>query len=490
MKIECCDHYKRFNVSWTSLRDRHLIKNMKILMTGATGLIGSQLGIELIRQGHEIIIFSRSLEEAKLKAPFAQTILEWDFKTPKNFPELKDIDGVIHLAGESVASGRWTKARKKRILDSRVDGTRALIATLDKSECSYLQFIAGASAIGHYGDAGDRMVNEASPAGKDFLAITTVEWEKALFETPLQIASPRRVALRLGIVLSAMGGALQTMLPIFQQGLGGVLGSGEQWMSWVHIEDVIRAFQWVTQKPVSGVFNVVASNPVKNRNFVKLLARALDKPYFFSTPGLILRIALGEMSQIILFGQRVENKKIMREGFQFKFLDLGVAFSDLLSAQKRGLEVFKASQVLPKKRKDVFSFFCDEKNLEALTPKMLNFHILKKSTADIQQGTLIDYQLKIRGVPAKWRTLIKKWDPPYEFQDVQLKGPYHTWEHTHRFEDLDGARTLMTDVIYYRVPLGILGRLVSGSFVRKDVSNIFTFRRKTIEKIFGSISST
>jgi ligand-binding SRPBCC domain-containing protein len=289
--------------------------------------------------------------------------------------------------------------------------------------------------------------------------------------------------MRVGVVLAAMGGALDQMLPLFRAGVGGKLGSGRQWMSWIHLQDLVSLVVHAIQTPsLSGPINAVAPHPLRNADFSKALARAVGKSALLPAPGFALKLALGEMSQMILGGQRVRPAQALESGFVFQFPTLEDALGDLAP----GDEVFESLQWIPKKVEEVFPFFSEAKNLETLTPELLQFKIVAQSTPEIQEGTLIDYQLKVHGIPMHWRTRIEEWKPGVQFVDTQLKGPYSRWHHNHRFESLQGG-TLLSDRVLYRLPGGGMGSLMAGSKVRSDVRQIFEYRREKIEKLFGRI---
>jgi uncharacterized protein (TIGR01777 family) len=452
---------------------------MKILITGATGLVGQKLGRKLAGEGHELIVVSRDALKAEKKLEFPARILEGDLSQAPLLINEK-IDIVVHLMGESVASGRWTDRQKKSIMNSRVEGTKNLIASLTHAP----KMILSASAIGIYGDQKDQIVNEESAAGKDFLAQVCIAWERELFRASDKFASQTQLAcLRLGVVLARNGGALEKILVPFRIGMGGPVGSGSQYMSWIHIDDLVELFTFAIQNNFSGCFNAVSSQPVTNREFSKLLAQVLGRVLMPRVPALVLQLMLGEMSQVVLASQRVSNEKILLQNFKFKFNDLKSALNDLVLPLRNSVEVLESAQFIPKKKAEIFEYFSEAKNLEELTPQILQFQIQKMSSAKIHQGTLIDYRLKIHGVPVGWRTLIAEWIPNEKFVDTQLKGPYQMWHHTHTFEDLAGG-TLMLDYVRFKLPLGYLGWLFGGFFVRSDVLKIFSYRREMIFKKF------
>lgn len=454
---------------------------MKILMTGATGLIGQELGLELVRRGHEVLVVSRSRSKALMNLPFPCEVIEGDLShdTLKD-SRLQQIEGVIHLLGEGVAEKRWSPEQKKKILDSRTISTQNLIASLPKPPKVFIS----ASAIGFYGDSGETSVDENSQPGTGFLPDVCIQWESAVDKVGL-LGPTRIVKARIGLVLAPNGGALAEMLPPFQAGVGGALGNGRQWMSWIHIQDIVGLFvQSLENETVSGPVNFVSPHPVRNDEFSKLLASQIHRPKGPNVPGFVLKTLFGEMAAVLLFSQNVSAKKAESLGYQFKFQDLKSALADLLDPQARGEDIFVAKQFIPKKKEEIFPFFADAKNLEAITPELLHFRVLAISTPAIQEGTLIDYKLKVRGVPVKWRTRIEQWVPPVKFVDTALKGPYKLWHHTHTFEDL-GSGTLMTDRVRYTLPIGYLGWITAGRIVKKDVQEIFDYRRRRVAEIFN-----
>ncbi len=464
---------------------------MKILITGATGFVGQELGVHLARQGHELQVLTRDPARVEGLLPFPARLFRWDAEQgPPPREAFEGVEAVVHLAGESIAGARWNDQRKRAILDSRVQGTRNLIEGIRQHGAS-VQTLVSASAVGIYGDRGDEELDESStPASGhtdlsasavDYLAGVCHEWENAASEgLPSTV---RSVLVRIGIVLGEGGGALAEMLPIFSSGVGGALGSGRQWMSWIHIRDLVRIFEFaLSQSGLTGVVNGVGPAPVTNAAFTKALASVVEKPAIFKTPAAALRLALGGMAQAVLSSQRVLPRTVSGLGFQFEFPELDGALRSLVPPPGDGLLVER--QWIPGTMEQVFNFFSSAHNLERITPPWLNFEVLTPRDVEIRAGTLIDYRLKIHGVPVKWRTLIESWEPGRSFVDTQLKGPYRKWHHTHLFEPLQGG-VLITDRVLYRVPFSFVGRVVAGGWVRRDVGQIFKYRKKVIREIFG-----
>ncbi len=464
---------------------------MKILVTGATGFVGQELGIHLARQGHQLHVLTRNPAKHEGMLPFPARLFAWDADQGVPPAEaFEGVDAVVHLAGESIAGGRWNARRKQAILDSRVRGTLHLVEGIRKHGSGVKTFVS-AAAVGIYGDRGDEVLDEASaPASGstdpeasavDFLAGVCHEWEAAATHgLPEQV---RPVVVRIGIVLGEGGGALKEMLPVFKWGVGGALGSGRQWMSWIHLHDLVRIFEFaLTQSSMRGPVNGVGPAPVTNAEFTKALGSVVGKPAILKTPGAALRVALGGMAQAVLSSQRVLPKKLQESGFSFQFSDLKEALRGLVSSPADQVLVMR--QWIPAPLPRVFDFFSSAHNLERITPPWLNFQVLTPADKKIEAGSLIDYQLRIRGMPVRWRTLIESWELGRSFVDTQLRGPYRKWHHTHRFEELQGG-VLIEDRVLYRVPFFFVGEAVGGAWVRRDVEQIFEYRKKIIREIFA-----
>ena len=292
---------------------------MEVLMSGASGLLGPAIAKALEAEG---AVVTRLVRGAATKP----NQITWEAGKPLTVSA--SFDAVIHLAGESVV-GRWTEAKKARIRDSRVLGTRTLAEAAARMEKKPRVMIA-ASAIGFYGDRGEEVLTENSASGTGFLAEVSREWEAA--SEAAERAGVRVAHIRTGIVLSKSGGALGQMLLPFRLGLGGRLGSGRQWMSWIHIDDEVEAVRFVLRKDsVSGPVNFTAPNPVTNAEFTTALGKALSRPAIFPVPAFALRLAFGQMAdEALLASARVLPERLLGSGFDFRFRELGPALANLL----------------------------------------------------------------------------------------------------------------------------------------------------------------
>lgn len=445
---------------------------MKIVLTGATGLVGKEIGKKLVQKGHEVVVLSRRPEETKLICPFPHESYGWgDTDRPGWF---EHIDGVIHLAGANISDKRWSESYKKIILHSRKDTTEKLVHWANQS--SKLQFFISTSATGIYPES-DEPMKEETPVDSSFLARVCQAWEEPIKSLNLKV---RSVILRVGVVMSEKGGALSKMVPPIQSGVGGALGSGQQMMNWIDIEDLVNMYLFAMEKDeLNGTFNAVAPESISNKELTRKIAHHLGASLLLPVPNFALRLAVGEMATVLVASQAVCSEKIQAAGFKYEYGSADESIAQRV-AQLKSHEVRKIYELwLPQSIETIFEFFCDEKNLEVITPEFLQFKVLEKSTEQLEAGTLIDYKLRLQGLPFHWRTKIDTWNPPHSFSDTQLKGPYSKWHHAHRFESL-GEGTLMTDRVDYILPMGALGRVGAGAKVHNDVENIFDFRNRTV----------
>ncbi len=293
---------------------------MRVLVTGATGLIGSHLVPALQREGHQVVRLGRRPEAADFL---------WDpLRGTLDARALEGVEAVVHLAGENIGQ-RWTAQRRERIWRSRVEGARLLAEAIVAAPSPPRVFVS-ASAVGYYGDRGQEPLDESSGPGTGFLADLCRAWEEAAQGATR--AGTRVVNTRFGVVLSGRGGALARLLPLFRLGLGATLGSGRQFMSWVALDDAVAGLLFaLSRDDLSGPVNVSAPNPVTNAEFTRTLARVLGRPAFLRVPAFALRLAMGRMAdEALLMGQRVLPAKLQAAGFQFRYPELEAALRHVL----------------------------------------------------------------------------------------------------------------------------------------------------------------
>ncbi|HMN61703.1 MAG TPA: TIGR01777 family oxidoreductase [Anaerolinea sp.] len=302
---------------------------MKYIITGGTGLIGSALSRALLAENDQVFALSRSPERARV--PDGVTVLPWDGRSADGWWEQAEgADGIVNLAGESIGAALWSQAQKQRILSSRQNAGAAVVDAVRRVNRKPA-VVVQISGVGYYGIHGDQMITENDPPGQDFLAKVAIEWENAT--RPVEDMGVRRVVLRSGVVLEKDSGVLPRMMLPFNLFVGGPLGTGRQWVSWIHLADQVRGLVFALKnQSARGVYNLTSPEPVTNADFGKALGRVMRRPYWIPAPGFALKLALGEMSTLVLDGQRVIPQRIQAEGFEFRYPHLPIALTDLLAS--------------------------------------------------------------------------------------------------------------------------------------------------------------
>jgi uncharacterized protein len=298
---------------------------MRIAIAGGTGFIGAPLVRQLLANGDDVAVLSRNPSKVR-----AGRGVEWHPPKPGLWTaEVQSADVVINLAGESIGDRRWTESRKRTLLASRIEPTGALVAAMQDKPDTRRLFLS-VSAVGYYGLHGDEMIDEAAPAGDGFLAEITKRWETAAREVG---EAARLVIPRFGVVLDSDGGALAKMRMPFRFGVGGPVGTGRQWMSWIARDDVLGVVRWAIANPdARGAYNVTSPEPVRNLDFSHALGRALHRPALISVPAFVLRILFGEMAdEVLLGGQRVVPLRLQREGFEFSLPEIQKALDTMFN---------------------------------------------------------------------------------------------------------------------------------------------------------------
>jgi hypothetical protein len=290
------------------------LETAQVLVSGVSGPIGAALLSALKASGARI---TRLMRKDSPRSPATEASIPWDPEQPLSTEAVSGFDAVIHLAGESIV-GRWTESKKKKIRDSRVVGTQNLASALAQAQ-NKPRVLVSSSAIGYYGNRGDEVLTESSPPGSGFLAEVCAQWEAAT--RAAADAGIRTVQIRTGVVLSSQGGALGKMLTPFKMGVGGRIGDGGQWMSWIDVQDLVRAVLHIVHRDgLHGPVNMVGPKPVKNAEFTETLASVLDRPAMFPLPAFAVKLALGEMGETVLLGsQQVEPTQLVNSGFGFRF---------------------------------------------------------------------------------------------------------------------------------------------------------------------------
>ncbi len=307
---------------------------MRVLITGGSGLIGRALSAELISRGHEVIVLSRSPERAS-GLPGGVKVVRWDARTSEGWGHLADGAGaIVNLAGASIAGegffpSRWTNEQRRIIRESRLNSSRAVVEAIEQAERKPGVLIQ-ASGVGYYGFHGDEILTEEDGPGDDWAArFTAEEWEPST--APVEQMGVRRVVARIGIVLSGEEGALPRLLLPFRLFVGGPMGSGRQWYSWISLRDEARALRFLIEtEEARGAFNLTAPNPVTNRKFATIIGQVMKRPSFIPVPGFAMRLAFGEVAEVVLQGQRAFPQRLIDLGFEFRHPQAEAALRDLL----------------------------------------------------------------------------------------------------------------------------------------------------------------
>ncbi len=455
-------------------------KNKEILILGGSGFIGSAIAEHLSSLGFNIRLVSRqgSLEN---QLSFPCKTYQWD---GLSIPEkaIHGAEAVINLVGQAIADQSWSKSYRAKICNSRIQASRALtkaISALSQKPSLVIQ----ASAVGYYDTQElDAPCDESTKPGNDFLGRVCQQWENEAAAIGKQT---RLCVMRTGIVLGWTGGALPKLWDIYSSGLGSILGNGKQWMNWIHITDLVRFVELaIDDSKFEGVFNLVAPENTSNRNFHERLCQETRSFEFLKTPSFLLKLLLGQRAQLLLKGPHVKPKALLSQNFSFLFPNINSAIDNLISERiYRNASFLKTKQWVPASLDQVWDFVSAAENLEKITPDFLGFHVDKISTAQIQKNSIIDYKLKIHGLPVKWRSEITEWQSQKFFADKQLKGPYKLWFHRHLFKAHAGG-TLIEDLVEYTLPFFPFGQ-VALPFVQNDVHKIFSYRKKKMAEIFS-----
>jgi uncharacterized protein len=302
---------------------------MRVIITGGTGLIGRALAQDLLSDGHEVILLSRSPEKRDKEIPEGAQVLGWDGRTSHGWADEADGAGaIVNLAGGNLSSRRWTDKQKEKLLESRLNPGRAVVEAVEKA-VNMPRVVVQASAVGYYGTHyGDRQVTEKMAPGKDYLANLCVEWEKST--APLDQYGIRRPVARMGVVLSPESIALKRMALPYKLFVGGPIGSGRQWLSWIHLADLVASLRYLIENQgANGAFNLTAPTPVTNSRFGKILARVLNRPSWFPVPAFMIKALFGEMATVVLEGQRAVPKRLLDLGFKFRYPEIEPALREI-----------------------------------------------------------------------------------------------------------------------------------------------------------------
>jgi uncharacterized protein (TIGR01777 family) len=440
------------------------------------------------------VVWTRNESRARARLGAEVEIVHADDTLAALTAAIEGCEVVVNLAGEPIVGRRWTRRRRRLLSESRVELTERLVAAIASARRRPRVLVSG-SAVGYYGDRGSEILNEDGGGGDDFLARLCRDWERAAHKA--RTLGIRVVTLRTGVVLGRDGGALGMMMPPFRLGLGGPIGSGRQYVPWIHIHDFAQIIATaLVDGRYSGPINAVAPAPVTSREFAQALGRAVGRPALLPLPGAALRALFGEAASVLLASQRCHPSALQRLGFQFRFPTVAEALADIAGGaavtiapganrlgERRSIYELRTATTVNAPLDETFAFFSRAENLGMLTPASMQFSIRGRPPA-IGEGATIDYALRIGPVPIAWRSRIVSWVPRARFIDVQETGPYRAWWHEHSFRAA-GSATVMEDRVCYAPPLGAFGRLANQLFIVPALRRIFRYRAEVIRLRFG-----
>jgi uncharacterized protein (TIGR01777 family) len=416
---------------------------MRIIITGGSGLIGQALTESLASDSHEVIILSRHPERVG-NLPVTVKAEQWDGRSAAGWGHLANgADAIVNLAGENIAAGRWTAERKERIRESRVNAGRAVVEAV-RAATNKPKVVIQASAVGYYGARGTEEVTEETLRGDDFLAQVCMDWEAST--APVEDLGVRRVIIRTGAVLSQEDGAFPKMVLPFKLFAGGPLGSGRQYLPWIHLADEVAAIRFLIEnKTASGAFNLTAPNLLTNAEFGRVLGKVLKRPALLPTPSLALQFTFGEMSTVLLDGQRALPQRLQQLGFVFRYPNPEAAVVDLLTRPLvfRYKHRFQVHAPLD----EVAEFHSRSSSLTEITPPPTKI-IVHQAPPLLDEGDQMDFTVKLGPLPIRWVARIENMRPT-GFVDRQLRGPFHRWVHQHTFEPLNETTTTVIDEIEF-----------------------------------------
>ena len=479
---------------------------MKVIITGATGFIGSELVSFLRGKGHSVTAMVRNPEKASEQLGAGVSLLTFGDSDDELASAFEETDAIVNLTGRPLAPTRWSKSKKRDFYESRVGVTERIVSIMESCETPPATLIS-ASAVGYYGDRGNEEITEQSKIGQSYLSELCDSWEKAALKA--QNFGTRVCMLRLGVVLGRESGFLNQMSLPFEMGVGSYVGDGGQWVPWIHYFDLLRIIDFtINDEDIFGPINCTAPNPVTSKCFSQCLAKILGAKIVIGLPSFCLKLVFAEGETVLTNSQNALPNSLLRRNFKFTYGELEAALLEECAPAGVNInrvdsmeEPFDPSTKYSKKlskadykietsvkldvsREAAFAFFSSPFNLGSATPKWMEFHITE-SPLEVLEGSEFEYKIKLGILPVKWRTEIVKWTPDDLFIDYQKKGPYSLWWHQHRIVADGDSSCRMEDKVLYKVPGWILGRFLHKYLIKSLLLRIFSYRNKVIQMRFG-----
>jgi len=453
-------------------------KTMRVIITGGSGLIGSALARGLVQENHEVIVLTRKATRAT-GLPASVQLVEWDGRSAAGWGSLADgADAIVNLAGASIAGEsflalilkRWTPAFLKKVLDSRLNAGKAVLEAIQAARVKPKVLIQ-ASAVGYYGDRGDEFLTEESAPANDALAEICKQWEAST--APAEQMGVRRIVIRTGgMALSTKGGTFPYMMLPFKFFVGGPLGSGKNWFSWIHIADEVGAIRFLIDNPdARGVFNLSSPQTLTNREFSHVMGRVMKRPSFFPLPAFVLRLMFGAKASILLGSQRQIPERLQKMGYQFQFPDAELALRDIM--KKRIAMQYHHTFRVASSRAAVSAFHTDASSLSAITPPPVLVRV-NQAPPRLTEGDIMDFTMWLGPLPVHWVARIEQVSPS-GFTDRQMQGPFQSWVHRHNFIPVDDRTTEVVDGIQFELKPQLWWRLIGG-FLGFTLPLLFAFR--------------
>ena len=457
---------------------------MRILVTGATGLIGHHLCRQLLSLGHQLTVVTRSKTNYNENVGLPAFILEHDLmKEPlKASPILESIEVIIHLAGENIAKSRWSKDFKQKLYDSRINTTKNLLAPFNELKQKKLSLVICASGVGIY-TSSDQECDEQTPTREDtsFFSHLCHKWERCVSERCEKL-SVRSIQARFGAVLARDGGMLTQLEPYARSGFLGKMPGKDFWLSWIHIEDAVRALIFcIENSEISGAVNLTSVEPCLYSKFIYQLNQTFKKKDFLPPPKFLLSILHGEIIDVLTRSHRIFPQKLIRKGFSFEFQDINTALKNLYKNFLLPLR-FETTQWIPRDKSTVFDLFLSLKNLKKITPEWLNFEWIGTPPLKLDQNTELTYKMSIYGLNIKSKTKITSYKPPNLFIDEQTNSLFDKWRHIHQFQSFAGG-TLIIDRMNYQLSYNL--NLLVGPKVQSDMKKLFNHRKQKLLELLG-----